>query len=217
MTRATWISDAACFKHKYLFNPSTTPKDLVIATAANQAKALKTTIPIDLRDSSMKALTDLSALFSEAALRYNNDPATHVITPETILTQPQQAPTTSPRVLPTPMPMPPPRVQPTVHSSRVPTSLPTSPPSAQPKTLFPAMTGSEEKPQAILPYKPTSTQLKKLRQSQRIANLGILDAMLAPKDGPVDPLIPDMRTNTHPALGLDRPNPDQSPALANTT
>ena len=30
-------------------------------------------------------------------------------------------------------------------------------------------------------------------------------------------LIPDMRTNTHPALGLDRPNPDQSPTLANTT
>ncbi len=33
----------------------------------------------------------------------------------------------------------------------------------------------------------------------------------------VDPLIPDMRTSTHPALALDRPNPDQSPALANTT
>ncbi len=43
-------------------------QDLVIATAANLAKALETTIPIDLRDSSIKALTDLSALFSKAAL-----------------------------------------------------------------------------------------------------------------------------------------------------
>jgi hypothetical protein len=150
------------FKHKYLFNPSTTPKDLVIAAAANLAKALKTTIPVDRHNSSMKALTDLSALFSEAALQYNNDPATHVITPESVLTQPQQAPTTSQRVPPTPMPTPPPRVQPTVHSPRVPTSLSTSPPSAQPKTLFLAMAGYEVKCQAILPYKPTSTPLKKL-------------------------------------------------------
>ena len=150
------------FKHKYLSNPSATPKDRVIAAAANLAKALKTTIPVDLRDSSMKALTDLSALFSKAALRYNYDPTTHVITPETVLMQPQQAPTTSPRVPPTPMQTPPPRVQPTVHSPRVPTSLPTSPPSAQPKTLFPAIAGYEEKRRAILPYKPTSTPPKKL-------------------------------------------------------
>jgi hypothetical protein len=124
------------FKHKYLSNLLATPKDLVIAAAANLAKALETTIPGDLHNSSMKALTDLSALFSEAALRYNNDPTTHVITPETVPKQPQQAPTTSPRVPPTPMPTPHPRVQPTVHSPKVVTSLPTSPPSAQPKTLF---------------------------------------------------------------------------------
>jgi hypothetical protein len=151
---------AAFFKHKYLSNLLANPKDLVITVAANLAKALKTTIPVDLRDSSIKALTDLSARFSEAALRYNNDPATPVITPETVLTQPQQTPTTSPRVPPTPMQMPPPRVQPTVHSPRVPTSLPTSPPSAQPKTLFPAIAGYEEKRRAILPYKPTSTPPK---------------------------------------------------------
>jgi hypothetical protein len=143
-----------------------TPEDLVIAAAANLAKVLETTIPVDLRDSSMKALTDLSTLFSEAALRYNNDPATHVITPETILKQPQQAPTTSPKVPPTPMPTPPLRVQPTVHSPRVPIFLPTSPPSAQPTPLFPAMAGYEEKSRAILPYKPTSTLLKKLCLSQ---------------------------------------------------
>jgi hypothetical protein len=152
--------------------------------SANLAKALKTTIPVDLRDSSIKALTGLSTLFSKAALRYNNDPATHVITPETVLTHPQQTPTTSPRVPPTPMQTSPPRVQPTVHSPRVPTSLPTSPPSAQPKTLFPAIAGYEEKRQAILPYKPTSTPPKKLRRSQQIANLSILEATPAPKDGP---------------------------------
>ena len=157
------ISGALFFKHKYLSNLSATPKDLGIAVALNLAKALETTINVDLRNSSMKALPDLSALFSKAALRYNNDPATHVITPESVLTQPQQAPTTSQRVPPTPTPTPPPRVQPTVHSPRVPTSLPTSPPSAQPKTLFPAMAGYEEKRRAILPYKLTSTPLKKLR------------------------------------------------------
>ena len=80
MTCTTWILGAAFFKHKYLSNPLATPKDLVIAAAANLAKALETIIPIDLRDSSMKALTDLSALFSKSALRYNNDPATHYYT-----------------------------------------------------------------------------------------------------------------------------------------
>ena len=134
MTRATQILGAAFFKHKYLSNPSETPTDLVIAVAANLAKALKTTIPIDLRDSFMQALMDLSALFSEAALCYNDDLATHVIVPDIVPKQPQQIPTTSPRVPPTPIPTPPPRVQPTVHPSRVPTSLPTSPPSAQPYT-----------------------------------------------------------------------------------
>jgi hypothetical protein len=64
-TRATWISGAAFFKQKYLSNSLATPKDLVIAAAANLAKALETTIPVDLRDSSMKALTDLCALFSD--------------------------------------------------------------------------------------------------------------------------------------------------------
>jgi hypothetical protein len=100
------------FQTQHLSNLLATPKDLVIAAAANLAKALETTIPVDLRDSSMKALTDLSALFSEAALPYNNDPATHIITPETVLTQSQQAPITYPRVPPTPMPTPPPRVHP---------------------------------------------------------------------------------------------------------
>jgi hypothetical protein len=133
-------------------------------------------------------------------------PATHVITPEAILRQPQQVPTTSPRVPPTPMPTPPPRVQPTVHSFRVPTSLPTSPPSARPKTLFPAVASYEEghykrrdpyqstkvsgpsavKPytQAILPYEPTSTPLKKPHQTQQITDLGILEATSEPDDGP---------------------------------
>ena len=148
--RATQILGAAFFKHKYLSNLSATPKDLVIVAAANLVKTLKTTIPVDLRDSSMQALTDLSALFSEAALRYNYNPATHVIAPETVPKQPQQVPTTSPREPPTPIPAPPPRVQPTVHSPRVPTSLPSSPPSAQPYT------------RAILPCVPTSTPLKKL-------------------------------------------------------
>ncbi len=66
--RATWISGAAFFKHKYLSNLSATPKDLVIVAAANLAKALETTLPVDLHDSSIKALIDLSALFSEKAL-----------------------------------------------------------------------------------------------------------------------------------------------------
>ncbi len=154
----------------------------------------------------MQALTNLSALFSEAALHYNDDPATHVITPKPVPRQPQEVPTTSPRVPLTPMQTPPPRVQPTVHSPRVPSSLPTSPPSAQPKTLFPAVAGYEErryeqgdpyqstkvsspsavKPytQAILSYEPTSTPFKNPCCSQQIADLGILEVTSEPNDGP---------------------------------
>ncbi len=46
------------------------------------------------------------------------------------------------------------------------------------------MAGYEEKHQAILPYKSTSTLLTKLCQSQRIADLGILKAIPAPKESP---------------------------------
>jgi hypothetical protein len=59
-SRATRISGAAFFKHKYLTNPSVTPEDLVIAAAENLTQALETSIPQHLCASTIQALKDLS-------------------------------------------------------------------------------------------------------------------------------------------------------------
>ncbi len=48
-TRATRISSTAFFKHKYLTNPSITPKDQIIAAAARLTNAIQGTITANMR------------------------------------------------------------------------------------------------------------------------------------------------------------------------
>ena len=90
-TRATRISGAAFFKHKYLTNPSITPEDQVIAAAAHLSNTLQGIRSPQLHTSTLKSLGDLQDIFHEAANR----------TPDH---SPMQAPRTLPRVTPTPTP-----------------------------------------------------------------------------------------------------------------
>ncbi len=73
-TRATQISGATFFKHKYLKNPSVTQEDLVIAAAENLVQALETSIPQQLSNSTIQALKDLLEVFTDAAHKYTDDP-----------------------------------------------------------------------------------------------------------------------------------------------
>jgi hypothetical protein len=66
-TRATCISGAAFFKHKYLTNSSVTPEDQVIAAAAHLTNALHGINQPQLNTSTLQALGDLCDVFYEAA------------------------------------------------------------------------------------------------------------------------------------------------------
>ncbi len=66
-TRATRISGAAFFKHKYLTNPSVTPEDQVIAAAACLTDTLQGIKSPQLHTSTLQALGDLRDVFYEAA------------------------------------------------------------------------------------------------------------------------------------------------------
>jgi hypothetical protein len=57
--QATRISGTAFFKHKYLTNPSVTPKDQIIAAAAHLTNATQGTITANMRTSTLKLLSDL--------------------------------------------------------------------------------------------------------------------------------------------------------------
>jgi hypothetical protein len=65
--RATRISGAAFFKHKYLTNPSVTPKDQVIAAVARLTNALQGINQPQLNTSTLQALSDLRGVFYKAA------------------------------------------------------------------------------------------------------------------------------------------------------
>ncbi len=134
-TRATQILDAVFFKHKYLTNPSVTPKDFVIAIAKNLAQALVTSIPQHLQVFTIQALKDLSDMFMDASHKYSNDPAIHM--PDAPPLHPHWKPRKSLRMLPTPLGSPPPRMHTTTISLTAPGTLPTSAPSSIQKSLFP--------------------------------------------------------------------------------
>jgi hypothetical protein len=134
-TRATCILGAAFFKHKYLTNPSVTPKDLVITAAENLTQAFETSIPQHLQVSTIQALKDLSEVFTDASHKYSNDPTIH--TPDTPPSHPHQEPTESPRVSPIPLGSPPPRVHTTTVSLTAPVALPTCTPTSVQKSQFP--------------------------------------------------------------------------------
>jgi hypothetical protein len=76
---ATYILDAAFFKHKYLKNPMVTPEDRVIAAAGVLPQALDNQMPPHMRKSTIQALSNLQDVFQQAAINYNTDPTTHVI------------------------------------------------------------------------------------------------------------------------------------------
>jgi hypothetical protein len=134
-TRATQISGASFFKHKYLTNPLVTPEDLVVAAAKNLAQALKTSIPQHLQVSTIQALKDLSEVFTDASHKYRNDSTIHM--PDTPPLHPHREPTESPRVSPTSLGSPPPRVHMTTITLTAPGTLPTCTPSSIQKSLFP--------------------------------------------------------------------------------
>ncbi len=77
-TRATCISGAMFFKHKYLTNPLVTPEDLVIVTAGNLSWAFETSIHQHLLVFTLQALKDLSEVFTDAAHKYSDDPTIHM-------------------------------------------------------------------------------------------------------------------------------------------
>jgi hypothetical protein len=81
--RATRISGTAFFKHKYLTNPSVTPKDQIIVAAARLTNAIQGTITVNMRTSSLKLLGDLQSIFHDAAKGYD----THNSKAEVLITR----------------------------------------------------------------------------------------------------------------------------------
>ncbi len=59
------------FKHKYLTNPSVTPKDQIIAAAAHLTGAIQGTITTNMCTSTLKLLGDLQSIFQDAAKGYD--------------------------------------------------------------------------------------------------------------------------------------------------
>jgi hypothetical protein len=78
-TRATRTSGAAFFKHKYITNPTITPKDRVIAAAGALAHALHNWMPPHMQAPTIQVLQDLQNIFQQAAINYNADQTTHII------------------------------------------------------------------------------------------------------------------------------------------
>jgi hypothetical protein len=213
-TRATRISGAAFFKHKYLTNPSVTPEDLVITAAENLTQALETSIPQHLQVFTIQALKDLSEVFTDTSHKYSNDPTIHM--PNAPPSHPDWELTESPRVSPTPLGSPPPRVHTTPISLTETGVLPTCAPTSVQKSLFPPDVSIVSLQQITVkqqlgtaPRLPTNTSIShsviptptapitrqimphvasppliKFGQSQQIADLGILDDKVYLVDGP---------------------------------
>ena len=70
-TKATRISDTVFFKHKYITNPSVTPKDAIISAANRMSEALRMYKSNTMQEEDIQALHRLEAIFKEAAV--NND------------------------------------------------------------------------------------------------------------------------------------------------
>jgi hypothetical protein len=70
-TRATRVSDTAFFKHKYLTNPSVSPKDQIIAAAARLTNTIQGTITTNIRTSTLKLLGNLQSIFHNATKGYD--------------------------------------------------------------------------------------------------------------------------------------------------
>lgn len=101
-TRATHISGAAFFKHKYITSPYVTPEDRVIAVAQAIAKTRDSRTQPNLHPSPLQSLTDLQHIFQQAATAYNAYSTTHRIPDDpprvAVVTPPPSSPATPPRV-----------------------------------------------------------------------------------------------------------------------
>jgi hypothetical protein len=71
--RATRISGTASFKHKYLTNPSVTPKDQITVAAAHLTNAIQGTIAANMHTSTLKSLSNLQSIFHDTAKGYNTN------------------------------------------------------------------------------------------------------------------------------------------------
>ncbi len=69
--QATRVSGAAFFKHKYLTNPSVTPKDQIIAASAHLTNAIQGTITANMPTSTLKSLGNLQSIFHDAMKGYD--------------------------------------------------------------------------------------------------------------------------------------------------
>ena len=73
-TNATRISNMVYFKHKYLTNPAVTPADAILAAAADLASLLKGHHSRHLGRDKLQDLTNLQAIFADAATTNAADP-----------------------------------------------------------------------------------------------------------------------------------------------
>jgi hypothetical protein len=113
--RATRVSGTAFFKHKYLTNPSVTPKDQIIAAAARLTDAIQGTITANMCTSTLKLLGNLQSIFHNAAKDYDTHQSkTEVPIMRAVQHHAPASPQTPDNNTPTKSPCAPPRVQPNV-------------------------------------------------------------------------------------------------------
>ena len=98
-TKAERISDTVFIKHRYLTNPTVTPKDAVVKAAKDLTRALQGEIPQN--DESMTALQQLEELFSKKAAEMSardTEASPRVQTTPRVPAAPPRVETPSPRV-----------------------------------------------------------------------------------------------------------------------
>jgi hypothetical protein len=120
-TRATRISGAAFFKHKYLTSPLVMPEDLVIEAAACLTDTLQGIKSPQLHTSTLQALGDLRDVFYKAANATNTPLFAADTTPRQVAPLPPHntppVPEARDRILsPSRSPRTPPRVQPNLEA-----------------------------------------------------------------------------------------------------
>jgi hypothetical protein len=186
--QATRISGTAYFKHKYLTNPSVTPKNQLIVAAAHLTNAIKGTITANIGTSTLKLLGNLPSIFYNASKSYN----THQSKAEVPIMHAVQhhnpvSPQTPNNNTPTKSPCVPPRVQPNVTPNIARNLFGREPPTEQMLPNSPK--GGIQSPlhvrhNALLNPNSPDKQPQPCR-SQQIAKLGILTKP-APIDAPAN-------------------------------
>jgi hypothetical protein len=176
-TRATRVSGTAFFKHKYLTNPSVTPKDQIIVVAARLTNAIQRTITAIMRTSTLKSLGDLQSIFHDTAKGYN----THQSEAAVSITRAVQhhapvSPQTPNNNTLTKSPCAPPRVQPNVTPNIARNLFGREPPTEQ--MLLNSPKEGIQSPLHVrgnaLPNPNSPDKQPQPRRLQQIAKLGII-------------------------------------------